>query len=277
MDANNIWVCRGRVLTLTQPVVMGILNVTPDSFSDGGQHFGLDQALEHGRRLFHEGALILDIGGESTRPGFTPISADEEIKRIIPVVKAMREAFPDRFISVDTMKASVAEAAIEMGADIINDVSGLADPRMLDVARSTGAGLVLMQGYSVHVGYPRAAQPGKLGMWVVEELKHLVEAVVRRGVSETRLVVDPGFGFGKRHAENAEVLRAVPELAAACRQPILIGGSRKHFLSGLYPEEGGDAVAASVRFAADAYRLGGKIFRVHDVVETCRVLAVPLE
>ncbi len=277
MDASNMWVCRGRVLTLTQPVVMGILNVTPDSFSDGGQHFGLDRALEHGRQLFEDGAVILDIGGESTRPGFTPIDVDEEMSRVIPVVKAMREAFPDRFISVDTMKSSVAEAAIEAGADIINDVSGLADPRMLDVARTTGAGLVLMQGYSVHVGYPRAVQPGKLGSWVVTELKQLVEETVRRGVPEQNLVVDPGFGFGKRHAENAEVLRAVPELAAACRQPILIGGSRKHFLSGMYPEEGGDAVSASVRFAMDAYRLGGKIFRVHDVVETCTALAIPLE
>lgn len=277
MDANNTWVCRGRVLTLTQPVVMGILNVTPDSFSDGGQHFGLNRALEHGRRLFHEGAAILDVGGESTRPGFTPIGAEEEINRVVPVVKAMREAFPDRFISVDTRKASVAEAAIEVGADIINDVSGLADPRMLDVARGTGAGLVLMQGYSVHVGYQRDAQPGKLGSWVVEELKQLVEEALRRGVSETSLVVDPGFGFGKRHAENAEVLRAVTELAVAFRQPILIGGSRKHFLRGMYPEEGGDAVAGSVRFAVDAYRLGGKIFRVHDVVETCRAFAVPLE
>ena len=277
MDASNTWVCRGRVLTLTQPVVMGILNVTPDSFSDGGQHFGLDRALEHGRRLFDEGATILDIGGESTRPGFTPIGEKEEMDRVIPVVKAMKQAFPDRFISVDTMKAAVAEAAIEAGADIINDVSGLADPRMLAVARTTGAGLVLMQGYLVHVGYPRPAHAGKLGRWVVEELKRFMEDVVRRGVSATRLVVDPGFGFGKRHAENAEVLRAVPELAAACRQPILIGGSRKHFLSGMYPEEGGDAVAASVRFAVDAHKLGGKIFRVHDVVETCRALAIPLE
>lgn len=277
MKAIESWSCRGRVLTLTRPVVMGILNVTPDSFSDGGRHFGFDQALEHGRRMLDEGAAIVDIGGESTRPGFTPVGEEEEIKRVVPVVKGLREACPDCFISVDTMKAVVAEVAIEAGADIINDVSGLADPRMLDVVCGTGAGLVLMQGYSVHVGYPRAASPGKLGVWVVEELKQLMEEAVRRGVPALSLVVDPGFGFGKRHAENAEVLRAVPELISACRRPVLIAGSRKHFISGMYPEEGGDTVAASVRFAVDACQLGGKIFRVHDVVEACRALAIPLE
>ncbi len=271
------WHCRGRVLTLTRPLMMGILNVTPDSFSDGGKHFGLAQALEHGRWLLADGATIVDIGGESTRPGFTAVDAEEEIRRVVPVVKGMREAFPDCYLSVDTMKATVAEAAIEAGADIINDVSGSADPRLLDVVRDTGAGLVLMQGYSVHVGYPREAKPGKLGRWVVEGLKRLMDEAVGRGVSEFSLVVDPGFGFGKRHAENAEVLKAVPEIVSACRRPVLIGGSRKHFVNGLYPEEGGSTVAASVRFAVDAYKLGGKIFRVHDVVETCRAFAVPLE
>ena len=276
-DTDRVWECRGRALTLTRPVVMGILNVTPDSFSDGGKHFGLDQALAHGRWLLADGAAIVDIGGESTRPGFTPVSAEEEIRRVIPVVKGMREAFPDCFISVDTMKATVAEAAIEAGADIINDVSGAADPRMLDVVRDTGAGLVLMQGYAVHVGYPREAQPGKLGRWVVDGLKQLVDEAVGRGIPAMRLVVDPGFGFGKRHAENAEVLKAVPEMVSACRHPVLIGGSRKHFVNGMYPEEGGDTVAASVRFAVDAYKLGGNIFRVHDVVETCRAFTIPLQ
>ena len=264
-------------MTLTRPVVMGILNVTPDSFSDGGAHAGIEAALEHAGRMIRDGAGIIDIGGESTRPGFTPVGADEELRRVVPVVRETRAAFPDCVISIDTMKACVAEACVEAGADIINDVSGLSDGRMIDVVRGTGAGLVLMHGYAEHVGRPRAAQPGGLGRWMVAGTKALFEAALAGGIADETLCLDPGFGFGKKREENGEVLKAVPELVALCGRPVLIGGSRKHFVNGLYPEAGGDTVKASVRFAVDARRLGGKVFRVHDVVETCAALDVALE
>ncbi len=271
------WVCRGRVLPLSAPVVMGILNTTPDSFSDGGRHHAFDDAVARGRQLAAEGAAILDIGGESTRPGFTPVDAAEERRRTIPVIRALRAAHPDRLISIDTMKADVAEAAMDAGADIINDVSGLSDPRMADVARASGAGLVLMHGYACHVGAPRDIGPDGLGAWVEAGLVRLLRVAREAGLAAAQLVVDPGFGFGKRHGENADVLRAVPALAAACGRPVLIAGSRKHFVTGMYPDAGGDRLAASVAFACEARRLGGLIFRVHDVMETCNALGIALQ
>lgn len=277
MNERDTWRCRGRVLTLTRPVVMGILNVTPDSFSDGGAHDGIDAALEHAGRMLREGAGIIDVGGESTRPGFTPVALGEELRRVVPVVREIRAAFPDCVISIDTMKAGVAEACMEAGADIINDVSGLSDAHMIEVAHGTGAGLVLMHGYAEHVGRPRTAQAGALGHWMVQGMKALLEAALEGGIEATRLCVDPGFGFGKKREENGEVLRAVPELVSGCGRPVLIGGSRKHFVNGLYPEAHGDTVKASVRFAVEGMRLGGKVFRVHDVVETCTAVDVALE
>jgi len=140
MDRTSTWICRGRVVALARPVAMGILNVTPDSFSDGGRHAGVEAALARAARMLEEGAAILDVGGESTRPGFTPVGAAEELRRVLPVVRELRRAFPDCMISVDTMKARVAEAALAAGADIVNDVAGLADPRMAAVVRDAGAG-----------------------------------------------------------------------------------------------------------------------------------------
>lgn len=271
------WYCRGRVLTLSHPVVMGVLNMTPDSFSDGGRYFSVDAAVVHATEMLAAGALIVDIGGESTRPGFTPIEAEEEKRRTIPAVRALRAAFPNAFLSIDTMKADVAAAAVDAGVDIVNDVSGLADPSMVDVVRASGVGLVLMHGYAYHVGERREVEPGLLGGWVADGLKRLLEEAVERGVPPEQVVVDPGFGFGKRHAENREVLQALPAIAAASGRPLLIGGSHKHFVNGLHPEAGGDTVAASVAFASAAWRLGGKVFRVHDVLETCSVLGVSLQ
>ena len=271
------WHCRGRVLTLTRPVVMGILNVTPDSFSDGGRHNDLDQAVAHAGRMLQEGAGIIDVGGESTRPGFTPVDVTEELRRVVPVIREIRQVFPDCVLSVDTMKAAVAEAAIAAGADIVNDVSGSADPDMLDVVRYSGVGLVLMQGYAEHVGKPRLAKAGELGRWMIDGLRAIVDEALAKGVPAQNLCVDPGFGFGKRQGDNAEVLQAVPELIAECGRPVLIGGSRKHFVNGLYPDEGGDLVKASVRFAIDALKQGAKVFRVHDVLETCAGIGVALE
>lgn len=177
-----VWICRGRVVTLARPVVMGILNVTPDSFSDGGLHAGVEAALAHAARMLEEGAAILDVGGESTRPGFTPVGAEEEQRRVLPVVRELRRAFPDCMISIDTMKSRVAEAALAAGADLVNDVAGLADPRMAAVVRDSGAGYVLMHGYAEHVGAPRSAAPGRLGGWMVEGTGRLLAKALEAGI-----------------------------------------------------------------------------------------------
>lgn len=271
------WQCRDRVLTLSRPVVAGILNMTPDSFSDGGRCGSVDHAVALSAEMLAAGAVIVDVGGESTRPGFIPVEAEEEKRRTIPVMRALRAAFPTVFLSIDTMKADVAAAAVDAGADIINDVSGLADPCMVDVVRASGVGLVLMHGYAYHVGERREVEPGALGGWVADGLRRLLDEVVEQGIPLEQTVIDPGFGFGKRHAENREVLHALPSIAAVCGRPLFIGGSRKHFVNGLHPEAGGDTVAASVAFANAACLLGGKVFRVHDVLETCRALCVALQ
>lgn len=275
--AGMIWQCRDRGLTLSRPVIAGILNMTPDSFYDGGRHGSIDDAVAYSAEMIASGALIVDVGGESTRPGFTPVEAEEEMRRTIPVVRALRAAFPTAFLSIDTMKADVAAAAVEAGVDIINDVSGLADPGMVDVVRASGVGLVLMHGYAYHVGERREVEPGLLGSWVADGLERLLVEAVEQGVSPVQTVIDPGFGFGKRHTENREVLQALPAIEAVCGRPLLIGGSHKHFLNGLHPEAGGDIVKASVAFACAAWRLGGKVFRVHDVLETCRAFDVALQ
>lgn len=272
-----VWICRGRVVTLARPVVMGILNVTPDSLSDGGLHAGVEAALAHAARMLEEGAAILDVGGESTRPGFTPVGAEEEQRRVLPVVRELRRAFPDCMISIDTMKSRVAEAALAAGADLVNDVAGLADPRMAAVVRDSGAGYVLMHGYAEHVGAPRSAAPGRLGGWMVEGTGRLLAKALEAGLPAERIVVDPGFGFGKKRGENAEALLAVPALARRFGRPVLVGASRKHFVNGLHPEADGDAVKASVAFALDALRLGARIFRVHDVLESCTALSHALQ
>ena len=276
-DLAEIWTCRGRVVTLARPMVMGILNVTPDSLSDGGRHAGVDAALGHAARMLEEGAAILDVGGESTRPGFTPVGAEEELRRTLPVVREIRRAFPGCLISIDTMKARVAAAALEAGADIVNDVAGLADPGMAEVVRENGAGYVLMHGYAEHVGAPRAAAPGHLGVWMAAGLERLYTKALAAGIRPECICLDPGFGFGKKRLENVEALQALPELARRHGRPVLVGASRKHFVNAAHPEAGGDAVAASVAFALDALRLGGRIFRVHDVLATCTALAHALQ
>jgi dihydropteroate synthase len=271
-DFYNVFKFKERALGLEKPVVMGILNVTPDSFSDGGECASLPAALRRAEKMIADGAAIIDVGGESTRPDFTPVDEAEEKRRIIPVIKELRAMFPECIISADTMKASVAEATLEAGADMINDVSGCSDSRILEVVREWGAGFVIMHGYTAHVGGERPANIKDFGPWVINGLIVQLENVLARGIEEERVCIDPGFGFGKKHAENREVLLAIPEIISACDRPVLAGASRKHFVNGLYPGEGGNTTNASVRLALDAYRLGAKIFRVHDVLDTCIAL-----
>lgn len=244
---------------------MGILNVTPDSFSDGGEHLGMATALEHARRMIAEGAAIIDIGGESTRPGAAPVAADEEIARTAPVIAELRREW-DGLISIDTSKAEVAAAALAAGADIVNDVSGLlADPAMTGVCAATGCGVVVMHMQ----GTPRTMQSAphyddvvrEVADFFVERLRTLTAA----GIEADALCFDPGIGFGKNLDHNLALLRALDRISAGNR-PILLGISRKSFIGKLL---GTDDLAArewpTIAITANAREKGVMLHRVHSV------------
>jgi dihydropteroate synthase len=256
---------RGELDLSHHGAVMGIVNVTPDSFSDGGRFFALDQAVLQGMRLEAEGARILDIGGESTRPGAHAVDDAEQIRRVVPVIRGLRER-TSAWLSIDTMSALVAEAALEAGADIINDISGLtADPSMMKLAAESGAGVVIMHMQGRPHTMQRAPEYGD----VVEEVRAFLarqhEAALGAGVAAQALVYDPGIGFGKSLDHNTALLRATGTLAPAGR-PLLLGVSRKSFLSKLLNQPD-----LSVRdwptaaLTAWGRARGARVFRVHEV------------
>lgn len=250
-----------------RPALMGIVNATPDSFSDGGAWADPAAAAGRAARLLADGADLLDLGAESTRPGFRPVPAEEELRRLLPALRAIRAACPDAVVSVDTRKAAVAAAALAEGARIVNDVSALADPDMAPLLARTGAGAVLMNGFAEHAGErARAAAPGALGAWVLAGLRDARDRALAAGVAADALCLDPGFGFGLKGPDNLEVLRALPGIVAALAPvPVLAGGSRKHFLAAAYPGAGGGPDAASALFHAACADAGAAILRVHDV------------
>ncbi len=266
------WQCRNRTVELgKRTLVMGVLNVTPDSFSDGGNFSNPSTAVEHALEMVEQGADIIDIGGESTRPGANPVSAKEEIGRVAPVIEKIREQ-SDVLLSIDTMKAETARRALEAGADIINDVSAFeADSKMVDVAAETQAGVVLM-----HMkGSPQTMQNNPGYESVLQEvgtyLKERMRFAAQHGVRHECMVVDPGLGFGKTIEHNLELLQGLPQLAE-CGRPILVGASRKSFIGHVT----GQAVpaerrAGSLGAAAWASMHGAHILRVHDVIDTCDV------
>lgn len=247
------------------PVVMGIVNVTPDSFSDGGRYLSHSAAVQHGLELEAEGASILDVGGESTRPGAQPVSADEELQRVVPVIAGLREAGARSKISIDTSKAAVAAAALDAGATLVNDVTALrGDPEMVGVVAGRGAECCLMH----MLGEPRTMQEDPHYEEVVSDVKGFLEArmafAVAHGVAEERILLDPGIGFGKNDVHNLELLGRLEELTALGR-PLLIGTSRKSFLGHLTGRPVGERLAATIATNVIAYERGAQIFRVHDV------------
>ncbi|HSP42244.1 MAG TPA: dihydropteroate synthase [Luteolibacter sp.] len=261
-----IWKTPRATLDLTRRArVMGILNVTPDSFSDGGRHSGTQAALEHARRMIAEGAEIIDIGGESTRPGARPVGAVEETTRILPVIRALRDEW-DGLISIDTMKATVALAALGAGADIVNDVSGLrADPHMAGLCAASGCGVVVMH----MLGEPRTMQLAPHYDDVVAEVRGFfherMETLVAAGIDAEALCFDPGIGFGKNLDHNLALLRALDALAPEGR-PLLLGVSRKSFIARLL--ENDDPALRhwpTVAATALAREKGVMLHRVHDV------------
>jgi len=258
---------------LSQPLVMGIVNVTPDSFSDGGHYFSAERAIEHGLRLKAEGADLLDIGGESTRPGSAPVSAEEEIARVIPVIEGLRGA--DIALSVDTMKPEVMAAALAAGADMINDVRGLEAPGALQAVSASDCGLCVM-----HMrGMPADMQQGPAYAEVVAEvaayLRQRLAATQAAGIDSRRLLIDPGFGFGKTLAHNVSLFKKLGQLADIA--PILVGVSRKSFLGALTGRSTQDRLLPSVIAALLAVQSGAFVVRVHDVRETVEALRLGRE
>jgi dihydropteroate synthase len=268
------WKVRSRVLSLQRPLIMGVLNVTPDSFSDGGMFTGLEAALDHAHRLWEEGADLIDVGGESTRPGAAPVSAAAEEDRILGVVeKLVGEGVT---VSVDTSKALVAEAVLAAGAEVINDVTAGGDPEMFPTVAAAGAGLILM-----HMkGSPRTMQSDPHYEDVVGEVaEYLVAragAASLAGVEPDRICLDPGIGFGKTVEHNLEILRRLSELAAL-GYPLAIGLSRKSFLGRLTGiEDPRQRDLASSVAAALAVERGADLLRVHNVAACQEALGVAL-
>jgi dihydropteroate synthase len=253
--------------------VMGIVNVTPDSFSDGGEWFERDDAIAHGRAQVAEGAEIVDVGGESTRPGAEPVDEQEELRRVVPVIAGLRGAGAQ--LSVDTMKLAVAEAAIEAGAGYVNDVTAFRNaPEMAGLVADRDCDCCLMH----MLGEPRTMQSDPRYDDVVDDVKAFleqrVEFALREGVREERIQVDPGIGFGKTLEHNLTLLRRLDEIAAL-GLPVVVGTSRKSFLGLLTGrEDPHDRVAATVASNVLAYERGARVFRVHDVAPTVDALRV---
>ena len=255
--------------------VMGIVNVTPDSFSDGGLFLDAERAIEHGRRLAAEGAAILDVGGESTRPGAEPVSAEVELERTEPVVRALRGPDgPGVPVSIDTSKAAVAAAALDAGAEIVNDVTALrADPELAGLCAERGCEVVLMH----MLGEPRTMQEDPVYEDVVAEVKDFlrgrIEAAVAAGIAEERISVDPGIGFGKTVEHNLELLRGLGELRELGR-PLVVGTSRKRFIGVLTGREVGERLGGTIASNVLALAAGADVLRVHDVREVREALEV---
>ena len=272
---SSSFTCGRYVLDLSKPLVMGIVNVTPDSFSDGGaQSEQLDLAIEHGLQMVEEGAHILDIGGESTRPGSDAVSVEEELRRIIPVIKGLRDAGVP--LSIDTFKPEVMQAALDAGADMINDIYALRQPGALEVvAKHPNCGICVM-----HMdGEPKTMQlsppdyDGDITAAVKRFLEERADVLLKYGVNSSRVMLDPGFCFGKTVAQNYQLLNQMAELTSL-NLPLLVGLSRKSMIGAVVGKEPKQRVVASVVAAVAAAKRGAAVLRVHDVVETLEGLAV---
>ncbi|MBV9001547.1 MAG: dihydropteroate synthase [Solirubrobacterales bacterium] len=253
---------------------MGVVNVTPDSFSDGGRYFDAGAAIGHGLALEAEGAAILDVGGESTRPGAAPVAEDEELRRVIPVIEGLIAAGSGAQISIDTSKSGVAARALAAGATLVNDVTALrGDPKMAGVVANAGAACCLMH----MLGDPRTMQRDPHYDDVVGDIKAFLEertaAAVAAGIALERILLDPGIGFGKTLEHNLELIRRLNELVAL-GPPVVIGTSRKSFLGRLTGREVDDRVAATIATNVLAYERGARVFRVHDVAPVRDALEV---
>ena len=263
--------CAGKLLDLSQPRVMGILNITPDSFSDGGNFFAQDQALKHALAMVEAGASIIDIGGESTRPGAKEVSVADELARVIPVIEALRDI--PAVISIDTSKPEVMMAAVEAGAGLINDVRALQEPGALEAAAALSVPVCLMHMQ----GQPRSMQQAPVYENVIEDvytfLAQRVEACVEAGIERQHLLLDPGFGFGKSLSHNLSLLAHLDRFKEL-NLPLLVGMSRKSMLGAIVDKPTEQRLSAGLAVSAIAAWQGANIIRVHDVAETTDVIKV---
>ena len=260
----NRWTVAGRDFAFgPTPRIFGILNVTPDSFSDGGRHDAVETALDHARQLVAEGADVIDVGGESTRPGATPVEESEELRRTVDVVRAVAKT--GAVVSIDTTKAAVAEACLDAGAAVLNDISGLTlDPRMPEVAAASDCGVVCM-----HIrGTPQTMQDEPRYDDVVAEVRDWlldrVEALGRAGVANERIALDPGIGFGKTAEHNVQLLKSIAELRAA-GHAVLVGHSRKRFIGKIVGRKVDERLAGTVGVSVAMAAAGVEMLRVHDI------------
>ena len=264
-----IWKLRKRSVNLSYSgLIMGVLNVTPDSFSDGGKFVDEESAFRHAERMAGEGAAILDVGGESSRPGSEPVALDEELRRVVPVIKRIRARFPDLYLSIDTYKAETARQALAAGADIINDISALrADREMIEILRQSDAGVILMHMQ----GTPKTMQLdphyGDVVSEVFEFLRERRDELIRCGIDRSRIAVDPGYGFGKRVQDNVELVRQLGRFAEL-GQPVVVGISRKSIIGHLLGDpklQLEERMWPTVALTSLLRERGAHIFRVHDV------------
>ncbi len=271
-DPARVWRHRTGELTLDRTRVMGVLNVTPDSFSDGGRFFEPEAAIRRGFELVEQGADLLDIGGESTRPGSDPVPADEEWRRVGRVIEALSRRV-DVPLSIDTMKPDVAEKAIRAGVAIVNDVSGMRDPAMVRVVASAKVGVVAMH----MLGNPKTMQEHPHYADVVGEVKGFlaerIRALETAGLPDEAIAIDPGVGFGKSLDHNLTLLRGLGALAEL-GHPVVVGVSRKSFIGKLGAGESGERLPGSLAAATVAVMKGAQVVRAHDVVETVRAMRV---
>lgn len=270
-DAAITWRLRTRTLDLTDGVLMGILNVTPDSFSDGGRYIDETAAITRGLEHVAEGAAIVDVGGESTRPGAEPITPDLELQRVVPVVEAL--AGEGAVVSIDTSKPTVAEAALVRGAEIVNDVTSARAPGMAELVAASGSGIILMHMQGVPATMQDNPQYDDVVSEVEAFLVQRLNTVAAAGVAEDRIAVDPGIGFGKTLRHNLDLLRGLDRLTR--HAPVVLGTSRKGFLGALTGiEEAAQRDLATAVTTALGFARGARVFRVHDVASSRQALTV---
>ncbi|NHQ84944.1 dihydropteroate synthase [Iodobacter sp. HSC-16F04] len=264
--------CGRFSLELNRPLVMGILNVTPDSFSDGGHYRQIDAALAHAEKLLDDGADILDIGGESTRPGAAFVPAEEEMNRVIPVIKSLQSLNVP--LSIDTRKSAVMRAALDAGVDLVNDIAALEDEGALELLAQSNAAICLMHMQ----GEPRSMQATPCYQNVVAEvLSYLAarrDAALAAGILHNRLLLDPGFGFGKTLEHNIALFKSLPQMKERLATPLLIGVSRKSMLGQITGQSVAERMPGSIAAALMAAQAGSAVIRVHDVRETVDALKI---
>lgn len=264
---------RERQLDLTTAAVMGILNITPDSFSDGNPHLTLEQNLVKAEKMVEQGAAIIDVGGESTRPGWSEVSVQQEIDRVCPVIESIARTL-DVMISIDSYKAPVMQAALDAGAHLLNDINGFRDNAAIDCAAASGAAVCVMQMDGQIANLHNTDENGDVLANVSAFFKEKVDQLVNAGISQQSIILDPGYGFGKTQQQNLHLLKHISAIYGAGQYPFLVGVSRKRMIGEITAKEVGQRVSGSVGAACYAVMNGAKIVRVHDVGETVDALNV---